>query len=571
MIRLRTWGKIGPSWKLMRLEMRWVPGLPQIVFLGARDPALRDVALRVKSALRSMGFRFPRGLKLLVDVSPRVERMTLNGLDLPVALGILWLTEQVKRSETRGREPCVWGDLSLDGEIKMPELRDRQIEELMKDVVDDVMAVFLEDLDEILGEGAFEEPTQEKPPHEPSTKLPFVVPHELARRWRHAATLIGATELRHSLQLCPQPTFYAPKSLRDLLSLERHRVNLPEIEAQQAARSLGEYPKDRERAEAWAGLSLNRRAARFVMAAAIGRFPALILGPDSLGLTSLLRLIYDLRSSAEWGDSANERYKRPLPLIAPSSPLTESALRGGTAARHAGVLERVRGGCFILQNWERWPEDVRMSLMACARDGGGDLSCSTSFEPRTHQVQILASGSLCACGQSDLSLSSACRCPSRLRALREQSWRSPVLDQFLMLGLPSGLCVTSDDSGAQRMAGETAWSLFGPQHDCTYSIAELRSLCGAGLQFRGHRAGVDRDVHPEAMILTRGRRFWAQEQVARALADLDQREDISEEHRQEARLWTVLSFAELGRRELPSPWATSATPDLTSGDEAPTL
>jgi hypothetical protein len=152
------------------------------------------------------------------------------------------------------------------------------------------------------------------------------------------------------------------------------------------------------------------------------------------------------------------------------------------------------------------------------------------------------------------------------------------MDHFVMLGLPSGLQLQPTDVVASSPS-------IGRHHDCLYSLAELRSLCVAGLQFRRRRfeselgegvqsrkiARVKVEQQAQALILSQGRRAWAQERVARALADLDQRDEVGEEHRQEARLWTVLSFAELGRRELPSPWATLARTDLTSDGEAPTL
>ncbi len=573
MITMRTWVKQDDAWKAIRLEMRWVPGLPQIVFLGGRDPALRDVALRVKSAIRSLGFRFPRGLKLLVDISPRAERISMCGLDLPVALGVLWLTEQVKRTEVLGAEPWVWGDLSLGGEVKMPEVRDQSSAELARELFVD--------------SGVGDVEASGRAESLPSFILPEALALETAQREFAAARL----------------RCFAPGRLSELVNLNELQQKTQQLQAaahglstlsaKSESRELGQHKANfqAKSIEAWAGLSLNRRAARFVIASALGRFHTLVLGPPSMGLASLLRLVHDLRSFAEFAESgaklstgwgvtgeSDEPSWAQLPLEAPTSPLTVAGLLGGGSSPRAGALARVRGGCLLLEDWERWNENVRLCLMAPMSQGSWEISRAAQRRRWKFDAQILASGSLCACGQSDLSLSSACRCPSRLRALREQTWRSPVMDHFVMLGLPSGLQLQPTDVVASSPS-------IGRHHDCLYSLAELRSLCVAGLQFRRRRfeselgegvqsrkiARVKVEQQAQALILSQGRRAWAQERVARALADLDQRDEVGEEHRQEARLWTVLSFAELGRRELPSPWATLARTDLTSDGEAPTL
>lgn len=569
MIAMRTWVKQGDAWKAIRLEMRWVPGLPQIVFLGARDPALRDVALRVKSAIRSLGFRFPRGLKLLVDISPRAERISLCGLDLPVALGALWLTDQMKGTEALSTEPWVWGDLSLGGEVKMPEIRDQSFAELAQQLLMDIEAS-----------------------RHPEIPPSFILPEAIAADFHRISSLGSDLEAPQGDRADLRISCFAPERLSDLANLDQllqktQRFQNADftssaVRSKPESRNLGQH-KGRFQAkctEAWAGLNLNRRAARFVITSAIGRFHTMVLGPHSMGLASLLRVVHELRSFAELGASVgrDEPSWPKLPLEAPTSPLTVAGLLGGGSAPKAGALARVRGGCLLLEEWERWNEDVRLSLVAPMSRGSWEVCRMTQRRRWNFEAQILASGSLCACGQSDLSLSSACRCPSRLRALREQTWRSPVMDHFVMLGLPSGLQLKPTDVVASS-------SSTGGHHDCLYSLAELRSLCLAGLEFRRSRMESEMGVGAQSRVMTRlsleqqaqtlilsqGRRAWAQERVARALADLDQREEVGEEHRQEARLWTVLSFAELGRRELPSPWATPARSDLTSDGEAPTL
>ena len=552
MIRINTWGNVRKTWRAIDLEMRWVPGLPQIVFLGARDPALRDVGLRVKSALRSVGFQFPRGLKLLVDVSPRMDRIQLEGMDLPVAFGVLSLTDQIKYGIPKQSQLWVWGDLSLDGEVKAPTINRTQADALFS---------------EALRAGEFSRdavgPMRRDDNPIASSEVAIVLPEGLVES---SGFVARPNDVRTTRRVDPTPIasrvkVFSVKSLKDFRSLEGKIVTLPGPNVVTSQPGEEGLSAGDESGEKWEGLCLNRLAARFVLAAVVGRFSALVLGPSALALNSLLHLIYDLRSYTQSVERSFPGDRSKLPLLAPRAPLSEAALLGHSGARSNGAyefgsLEQVSGGCFIIQNWENWDDAAKSSILRFA-----ELPTDSTSHFVESAIQVLASGSLCGCGQHDLSLNSPCRCPSRLRVVREQSWRSPLLDQFSMLGLPSGLFLTSTDSPQKR--------LFGPEYDCAYSIAELRSMCSAGLEFRRLRGGQSRRPRAEAMILSQGQRVWAQEQVARALADVDQSAEVHEDHRREARLWTVLSFAELGRRELLGPWANSTRTDLTSEDLTP--
>lgn len=103
----------------VEVELSFVPGLPQIQFLGLPDQAIKESIHRIKSAIRNQGYEFPKAQQILVNLRPSHLKKSSRGLELAVALGILWETEQVPKPTTS--EAFVYGELSLGGEVFEPE------------------------------------------------------------------------------------------------------------------------------------------------------------------------------------------------------------------------------------------------------------------------------------------------------------------------------------------------------------------------------------------------------------------------------------------------------------------
>jgi magnesium chelatase family protein len=83
--------------------------------VGLPDNAIKESLQRVESALKSNGFLMPR-IKLLVNLAPANIRKSGSAFDLPIAIGILAGSGQLKNPETL-REFIIMGELNLDGSI----------------------------------------------------------------------------------------------------------------------------------------------------------------------------------------------------------------------------------------------------------------------------------------------------------------------------------------------------------------------------------------------------------------------------------------------------------------------
>lgn len=82
--------------------------------VGLPDNAVKESQHRVESAIKNIGYRFPR-IKVVINLSPADIRKSGSAFDLPIAIGILAGSEQVKADELA--KYIIMGELSLDGSI----------------------------------------------------------------------------------------------------------------------------------------------------------------------------------------------------------------------------------------------------------------------------------------------------------------------------------------------------------------------------------------------------------------------------------------------------------------------
>lgn len=104
----------------VEVEITLLPGLPQIQFLGLPDQVIRESVHRIKSAIKWQGFDLPRAQQILVNIRPNHLKKSSRGLELAVATGILWKTEQLTPPKNLN-SLFVYGELGLEGDVREPE------------------------------------------------------------------------------------------------------------------------------------------------------------------------------------------------------------------------------------------------------------------------------------------------------------------------------------------------------------------------------------------------------------------------------------------------------------------
>src|SRR5215469_3292683 len=102
---------------LVQVEVSLASGLPAFCIVGLPAPVVRESKERVRAALLNSRFEFPAG-RITVSLAPAELPKEGGRFDLPIALGILLASGQL-RALARGeslRE--FYGELGLTGELK---------------------------------------------------------------------------------------------------------------------------------------------------------------------------------------------------------------------------------------------------------------------------------------------------------------------------------------------------------------------------------------------------------------------------------------------------------------------
>lgn len=99
------------------IEVNWLSASgkdPMIV--GLPDNAVKESLQRVESTFKTNGYQMPR-TKIVVNLAPADIKKSGTPFDLPIALGILGASEQLKNKEALSNY-VIMGELSLDGGIR---------------------------------------------------------------------------------------------------------------------------------------------------------------------------------------------------------------------------------------------------------------------------------------------------------------------------------------------------------------------------------------------------------------------------------------------------------------------
>ncbi|QWU18462.1 YifB family Mg chelatase-like AAA ATPase [Paenibacillus sophorae] len=88
---------------------------PIINIIGLPDSAIREAALRVRSAVRNCGFRYPQQ-RVTINLAPADLRKEGSAFDLAIAVGILTTSGQLVMPAAR--TTLMIGELALDGSLR---------------------------------------------------------------------------------------------------------------------------------------------------------------------------------------------------------------------------------------------------------------------------------------------------------------------------------------------------------------------------------------------------------------------------------------------------------------------
>ncbi len=102
------------QWQRFNFEIALVPGLPLTHFLNAPDSSFKEIAIRLRTAFRKSGLKWPRTQSIIINFE-NLEGWKTEGLDLAIAVGVLASTGQLPKQDVNNF--VYYGSVGLNGEV----------------------------------------------------------------------------------------------------------------------------------------------------------------------------------------------------------------------------------------------------------------------------------------------------------------------------------------------------------------------------------------------------------------------------------------------------------------------
>ena len=99
----------------VHVEVDTDPTLPTFTVVGLPDSTVRESKERVLAAIKNAGYQWPRR-RVTVNLAPADRRKEGSAFDLPIALGVLVASKQIK--PVRLGDFALLGELSLNGSVR---------------------------------------------------------------------------------------------------------------------------------------------------------------------------------------------------------------------------------------------------------------------------------------------------------------------------------------------------------------------------------------------------------------------------------------------------------------------
>lgn len=105
---------------IITVEVDISQGLPIFDIVGLPNQSVKEARERVRAAIKNSGYEFPMR-RIVVNLAPATIRKSSAGLDLAIALGVLFASGQIKGRKTKIsallEKSLFMGELALDGSL----------------------------------------------------------------------------------------------------------------------------------------------------------------------------------------------------------------------------------------------------------------------------------------------------------------------------------------------------------------------------------------------------------------------------------------------------------------------
>ncbi|MDA0875198.1 MAG: YifB family Mg chelatase-like AAA ATPase [Bacteroidetes bacterium] len=379
--RLTGAGPIHLQSPAVSIEVVITPGIPRHTVVGLARGAVREALDRIRGAILSSGYRFPRGA-ITVNLAPADTQKEGSALDLPIALGILVADGQVSRPADLAEIWLSLGELALDGSV-------RPVSGVMVALMS---ATRFGQQRVILPEGNL--PEAQAFPHLRVYPIPSL---------RAAVEALGGGRSAH---------VFAPGS-RDTLD---------------------------DAVPDFVGVIGQETTIRALQVAAAGRHNIRLIGPPGCGKTFMARcfpgILPGWRRDQAIETTCLHSLHRPgtdllprRPFRSPHHTVSAAGMLGGGTPIRPGEVSLAHNGVLFLDELPEFDRSVLEGLREPLQEGRVAISRAGGVEIFPAGFQLLAAMNPCPCGMEG-SEQGACRCTARDLDRYRRRLSRPILDRI---------------------------------------------------------------------------------------------------------------------------------------------